>query len=90
MTELNSERSIAITRLVCAFITIANFTLTAFGWNPLPFAESDVYTIVSCVGAVVATLWAWWWNNNITRNAVQAQEYLDDLRIADKSEHGVA
>lgn len=85
MTEevIRSERVEAITRLVCAFITIANFALSLWGINPLPFADDEVYMIVSVVCATAATLWVWWKNNNITKEAVEAQEFLDDLKKPD-------
>ena len=46
------------------------------GKNPLPFSDDEVYTTVSTVVAVVASLAAWWKNNSFTKAALKADETL--------------
>ena len=48
----------------------------AGGKNPLPFSDDEVYTTVSTVVAVVASLAAWWKNNSFTKAALKADETL--------------
>lgn len=78
-----SERAKAITTLIVAVATVGNVALQAIGWSPLPVDESQVYAAVSAILAVVATLYAWWKNNNITEAAQDAQKVLDELKAGE-------
>ena len=70
----------AIVRLVVLVILLINQALIVFGLNPLPFSEEQIYEAVSSVATVVVALWAWWKNNSITKEAQQADEYLQELK----------
>ena len=70
----------AIVRLVVLVILLVNQALIVFGLNPLPFSEEQIYEAVSSVATVVVALWAWWKNNSITKEAQQADEYLQELK----------
>lgn len=70
----------AIVRLVVLVILLANQALIVFGLNPLPFSEEQIYEAVSSVATVVVALWAWWKNNSITKEAQEADEYLQELK----------
>lgn len=74
-----------IVRTVILFFTLLNQVLTIVGKNPLPFAEDELYTALTTVATVIATLWAWWKNNSFTRSAIRADEYLTELK-ADNAE----
>lgn len=74
-----------IVRTVILFFTLLNQVLTMVGKNPLPFAEDELYTALTTVATVIATLWAWWKNNSFTRSAIRADEYLTELK-ADNAE----
>jgi SPP1 family holin len=65
-----------IARTVVLAVSLLNVLLNAFGKNPLPFSDDEVYTAVSTVVAVVASLAAWWKNNSFTAAAVKADEVL--------------
>lgn len=70
----------AIIRLVVLFILLINQTLILYGWNPLPFSEDQIYEAISSVALVGVALFNWWKNNNVTKEAQQAQEYLEELK----------
>mgnify|MGYP001297339507 CR=1 FL=1 len=70
----------AIVRLVVLVILLINQALIVFGLNPLPFSEEQIYEAVSSVATVIVALWAWWKNNSITKEAQQADEYLQELK----------
>ena len=70
----------AITRLVVLLILLVNQTLILFGYDPLPYDENQIYEAVSTVALVVVTLWTYWKNNNITKEAQHAQIVLNDLK----------
>ena len=66
-----------IARTAVLAVSLLNVLLNAFGKNPLPFSDDDeVYTTVSTVVAVVASLAAWWKNNSFTKAALKADETL--------------
>jgi len=70
----------AIVRLVVLVILLVNQALIVFGLNPLPFSEEQIYEAVSSVATVVVALWAWWKNNSITKEAQQADAYMQELK----------
>lgn len=70
----------AIVRLIVLVILLLNQTLIVLGYNPLPFSEDQIYEGVSSVATVVMALYTWWKNNNVTKEAQKAQEYLDELK----------
>ena len=65
-----------IARTAVLAVSLLNVLLNAFGKNPLPFSDDEVYTAVSTVVAVVASLAAWWKNNSFTKAALKADETL--------------
>lgn len=79
-----NERTKAIINLIVAVLTVVNVALQAFGITPLPITEDMIYAAVSSVLAIVACVWAWWKNNNITSAAQKAQEVLNDLKAEAK------
>ena len=70
----------AIVRLVVLVILLVNQTLIVMGWSPLPYTEDQIYEAVSSVATVAVAIWTWYKNNNVTKEAQQAQEYLDKLK----------
>lgn len=69
-----------IARTIILVLTLANTILTMSGKNPLPFAEEEIYTVVSTVATIAATAWAWWKNNSFTIAAIKADEYMQELK----------
>lgn len=68
-----------IIRTVILVIALLNQILTAAGKNPLPFSDEEIYTGLTLVFTVGATVWAWWKNNSFTANAIAADEYKEQL-----------
>jgi len=73
----------AIVRLAVLVILLINQSLIVIGWNPLPYSEEQIYEGVSSVATVAMAIYTWWKNNNVTDEAQQAQEYLDELKSND-------
>ena len=71
--------TVAIVRLVVMLILMINQILIAKGWTPLPYEEEQIYAFVNGVAMVTVGLWAWYKNNNITKNAQKAQEFKEQL-----------
>lgn len=69
-----------IARTVVLMIALLNQVLTMSGHNPLPFSEDEIYTVVTGILTVGATVWAWWKNNSFTPAAIAGDEYKDKLK----------
>ena len=69
-----------VIRTLVLLISLLNQVLTVFGKNPLPFSESAVYEAVSLLCTTGASLWAWWKNNSFTSAAMEADDYLAELK----------
>ena len=70
----------AIIRLLVLSFLLLNQTLLTLGLNPLPFSEEQFFTFISSVFTVFASLVVWWKNNNITKEAIESQKYLNKLK----------
>ena len=76
-----------IIRTIVLVITLINQVLTMLGKNLLPFAEDELYTMLSAAATVAAALWAWWKNNSFTSEAIEADEYLAELKAKNAGDH---
>lgn len=77
MSEIKKS---TIVRTVVLIFSLVNMALTLFGKSPLPFADEAVGEFVSYVLTGVASLWAWWKNNSFTKNAIEADKVLAQLK----------
>ena len=69
-----------IVRLIVMILSMVNMLLTVNGKNPLPWSEDEMYIGLSQAAAILTTVWTWWKNNSFTKEAIKADEYLEDLR----------
>ena len=69
-----------IIRTIVLVLALINQALTASGKNPLPFAESEIYELLTLLVTIGASLWAWWKNNSFTPAAIKADKYMQELR----------
>lgn len=77
----------AIVRLIVALVPAINIVLVYFGKSPLPFSQDEVNIGLSMVIQVLAIFWAWWKNNNVTKEAQVAQDILKQFK-KDKNKIG--
>ena len=77
MSGWNSERVIAIVRLVVQAVA-----MVAGGFG-LVIDTDGLATIVLCIMAAAMGVCNWWVNNNVTKAAQAAQEYLDGIKKAE-------
>ena len=80
MTEKKKVSVETIIRTIVLAVTLINQVLTMLGKNPLPFAEDELYALLTTTATVAASLWAWWKNNSFTPAAIKADEYLTELK----------
>lgn len=67
-------------RTVVTFFVLVNSILVILGRDKLPWSEDEMYTGISAAAAAVTTLWSWWKNNSVTKNAIKADEYMERLK----------
>lgn len=79
-SDVKNSKAMAITRLIVALVTIINVIAGAFGWEPLGLDGELVYNVVSGILAIVAIIWAWWKNNNISRAAMYGQYVTNNIK----------
>ncbi len=78
-------------RTICLALALINQLLTVFGKKVIPFADDDIYTVVSAVFTIGASAAAWWKNNSFTEAARTADELLKiekQQRKAEKKKEG--
>lgn len=74
--DFNRERIVAIVRLL---VMLASAVAGGFGLTVDPDALG---TIAACAVALVAGVYGWWKNNNLTGAAQDAQAYLDAVKAS--------
>lgn len=74
----------AIVRLAVLFVLFANQALMMFGWNPLPFSEEEIYAFFSTLATAAQMVYVWYRNNNVTKEAEEAQRVLDAKKAQKK------
>lgn len=75
-----------IARTIVLIVALVNTLLTAFGKNPLPFSDEEVYASVSAVITVIVSLVAWWKNNSFTKKAIEADAILIESKTESEEE----
>ena len=74
MDESKKQTLMAFIRLACSLITTG---LALYGVS----VDADaLFVLAMIVVALVAYIWSWWKNNNVTSAATEAQKVLDELK----------
>ena len=69
-----------IIRTVILIVALINQGLTVAGINLLPISDEQITEFLSLGLTIVASLWSWWKNNSFTKDAIEADEYLNNLK----------
>ena len=81
---MNNVKIDTIVRTIVLIIALANQALAITGKEVFPVTEDQVYQVVTLIATVGASVWAWWKNNSFTKNAIEADKVLDQLKNGDK------
>ena len=76
----NKVSTETVARTAALGIVLVNQVCVAFGWNPLPFEQEQVYAGVSTVLTAGVSVWAWWKNNNVTQPAIEEGQVFKLIR----------
>lgn len=82
---MTNEKTKAIIRLIVMAVLMVNMGLTVAGKNPIPLDETALTEWLTVTAAGISAVYSWWKNNNVTKQAQQAQAVLNELK-AGKSE----
>lgn len=82
---MTNEKTKAIIRLIVMAVLMVNMGLTVAGKNPIPLDETALTEWLTVAAAGISAVYSWWKNNNVTKQAQQAQAVLNELK-AGKSE----
>ena len=86
---LTVERTKAIILLIVQLFSVAQTGLSIAGISQLPFTTDQVSTAITGVIAVIASVYAWWRNNNLTVAAVQGQQVVNAVKLAQDTGNAV-
>lgn len=77
-----------IVRVAVLAILLVNQVLVAFGFEPLPFDEQQIYEAVSTVATVVMAIITTYFNNDVTPEGRAGTEKTRQLKEENKSSKG--
>ena len=81
MNETHCKISAAtLARTAALALALTNQVLSACGRPVLPIESATVEQLVTTGLTVAAALASWWKNNSFTPAAIQADDYLEQLR----------
>lgn len=77
---MSKVKTDTIVRTVILVVALVNQVLTMSGHSMLPISDEQITEVITLVFTIGASLWAWWKNNSFTKAAIEADEYLEDLK----------
>ena len=84
-----NEKVKAIIRLIVMAVLMVNMGLTVAGKNPIPLDENALTEWLTVAAAGISAVYSWWKNNNVTKQAQQAQAVLNELKTGKTEESEV-
>lgn len=69
-----------IIRTIVLVLALVNQILTSTGHSVLPISDDQVSEFISLGFTIGASVWAWWKNNSFTKNAIEADKVLENLK----------
>ena len=79
-TQNTNITSGTIIRTILMILGLINMVLTISGHSIIEIEDATIETVVNSVFTIVTTLLAWWKNNSFTKNAIKADNYLNELK----------
>ena len=73
-----------ISRTIILALALINQLLMAFGYNMINISDETVNTLVATIFTIVTALIAFWKNNSFTKEAIEADKVLKELKSTKK------
>ena len=77
---MKNVKTDTIVRTIVLIIALINQGLAIFGKEIFPVTEDQVYQVVTLIVTIGSAVWAWWKNNSFTKNAIEADKVLEQLK----------
>lgn len=77
---MSNVKTDTIIRTIVLFLALANQVLAIAGKEAFPVTEDQIYQGVTLVVTIGSSVWAWWKNNSFTKNAIEADKVLAELK----------
>lgn len=84
--DVKTERIKAIVTLIVDVLLIYNMLAAAKGWTVVPVNYDDIYLAISAAATVFGCVWTWWFNQNVTKEAVAGTELTLNLKAEKRNE----
>lgn len=81
---MKNVKADTIVRTIVLIIALFNQGLAILGKEAFPITEDEVYQVVTVIATIASSVWAWWKNNSFTKNAIEADKVLDNLKNKNK------
>lgn len=81
---MKNVKTETIIRTIVLIIALVNQGLAIFGKEAFPITEDQVYQGVTLIVTIASAAWAWWKNNSFTKNAIEADKFLNNLKSDNK------
>lgn len=69
-----------IIRTVVLALALINQILTVFDISVIPIDDAQITEFISLGFTICASVWAWWKNNSFSKEAIEADNVLSELR----------
>ena len=73
-----------LTRIIVLMLALINSGLAMFGYDIIPVDEEGIANFINLAFLGVASIWAWWKNNPVTKEAKWADEKKDKYKAEKK------
>ena len=75
-----------IARTILLALALINQLLTAFGYNVIDISDETINTLVSTIFTITTAIIAFWKNNSFTKEAIEADKVLKELKSTKKEQ----
>lgn len=73
-----------LTRTILLVLALINQALTVLGYSPIPIEDDQITNLIAMSATVATSLLTWWKNQSFTKEAIEADKYMNDLKARDK------
>lgn len=77
---MQNVKTDTIVRTIILIVALVNQILTSTGHAVIPVSDEEITQVITLVITIGASVWAWWKNNSFTKEAIQADQVLADLK----------